>query len=486
MKIGMLIQPILGLVFVTTGHSQTITLENFLALVRQNHPFFEKEALSSEIEMKLQERFLGNEDWVVSSSPFYRFQKPISAIAFTPKSVHSAGVGLVAERAIWKTGGRLSLSWSSDFTKQKTSDIIIPGIVTIPSGPSTFYQHGIFVSYSHPLIQNKGGKLDRLEYELAEYSVKSTDINSLENQETFLLDLGIGYLDWVLLSEQIQIAKERLALAQEQLEQTQKKRAANLVDQVDVIRGEDAIRISKQNIVLLESRWKAKQAELATLARSNKIYAQSPEYNLYLLETLPSIDEVVSSLHERSRALLALNALQEQLTYQREGLEEASFPRLNLNVTAGLQEGDDNVGGSLLLHKPDFLVGLQFSYPLGNRTAHADIEKTDLQIKQLADEVHTVRLDLEAAARNLWIQINDMEKVLALNQEQIESARQKTEEEVKLYNQGRSQLAFVIQSRDNEENSKLIYATNATLYHQLLLQFRALMDELLNEGISES
>jgi outer membrane protein TolC len=482
MKIGILIRLILGLVFVTTSYSQTITLEDFLALVRQNHPFFEKEALSSEIEMKLQERFLGDEDWVVSSSPFYRFQKPISAIAFTPKSIHSVGLGLVAERVIWKTGGRLSLSWSSDFTKQKTSDIVIPGIVTIPSGPSTFYQHGIFASYSHPLIQNKGGKLDRLEYELAEYSVKSTDINSLENQEAFLLGLGIGYLEWVLLSEQIQIAKERLGLAEEQLRQTQKRRAANLVDQVDVIRAEDAIRISKQNIVLLESRWKAKQAELATLARSDQIYSQTPEHNLYLLETLPAIDEVVSSLQKRSRSLLALNTLQEQLTYQREGLEEASFPRLNLNVSAGLQEGDDDVGGSLLLHKPDFLLGLQFSYPLGNRTARADVEKADLQIRQLADEVHTVRLDLEAAARNLLIQINDMEKVLALNQEQIESARQKTEEEVRLYNQGRSQLTFVIQSRDNEENSKLIYAQNAAFYHQLILQYRALMDELLREG----
>jgi hypothetical protein len=37
----------------------------------------------------------------------------------------------------------------------------------------------------------------------------------------------------------------------------------------------------------------------------------------------------------------------------------------------------------------------------------------------------------------------------------------------------------VIQSRDNEENAKLLYADNATLYHTLLLQYRALLDELL-------
>ncbi len=80
---------------------------------------------------------------------------------------------------------------------------------------------------------------------------------------------------------------------------------------------------------------------------------------------------------------------------------------------------------------------------------------------------------------NLLIQIVELEKVLELNQEQIKSAREKTTEEIKLYNQGRSQLTFVIQSRDNEENAKLLYAENASLYHTLLLQYHALLDELL-------
>jgi outer membrane protein TolC len=69
--------------------------------------------------------------------------------------------------------------------------------------------------------------------------------------------------------------------------------------------------------------------------------------------------------------------------------------------------------------------------------------------------------------------------VLKLNQEQIESARQKTEEELKLYNQGRGDLTFVIQSRDNEENAKLTYAQNSIFYHKLILQYHALLDELL-------
>ncbi len=96
----------------------------------------------------------------------------------------------------------------------------------------------------------------------------------------------------------------------------------------------------------------------------------------------------------------------------------------------------------------------------------------------LAD-LRNIALQLEANVRSLLIQITEIEKVLALNREQIDSSKKKTEEEFKLYNQGRGQLTFVIQSSDNEQNARLTYAQNAKLYHELILRYRALVDELL-------
>jgi len=39
-------------------------------------------------------------------------------------------------------------------------------------------------------------------------------------------------------------------------------------------------------------------------------------------------------------------------------------------------------------------------------------------------------------------------------------------------------LTFVIQSRDSEQAAKLTYAVNALTYQKLLLEYRALMDQL--------
>ena len=105
--------------------------------------------------------------------------------------------------------------------------------------------------------------------------------------------------------------------------------------------------------------------------------------------------------------------------------------------------------------------------------------KMTLQVKQIQMQLEEISLDLASAVTNIYIQVEELEKVLTLNQEQIQSAKRKTEEELKLYNQGRGELTFVIQSRDSEQNAKLRYAQNAVTYHKLLIEYRAIMDQLL-------
>ena len=48
-------------------YSQTISLEEFLELVKESYPFFAKEKLSVDIERKQNEHFLGSQDWALIS-----------------------------------------------------------------------------------------------------------------------------------------------------------------------------------------------------------------------------------------------------------------------------------------------------------------------------------------------------------------------------------------------------------------------------------
>ena len=301
----------------------------------------------------------------------------------------------------------------------------------------------------------------------------------LENQETFLGEAATKFLHWTLLTEQVKIVTERLKLSEEELKRTQRKRAANLVDEVDVIRTEDAVRGAAQSKVLVEAQWKALQSELAVFSQKEDLIDNSPEFDLYTLKTLSSLDQSMEQLKQKSRLLKTIQVRVEQLELARRGYEETEKADLSLFAQMNTKNLDEEVAKSLNMDKYDVAVGLQLRVPLKKRTAKSNITKTDLQLQQLKAHRDDVEIALTSALTNIHIQIKEMEKVLQLNQEQIESAEQKTTEELKLYNQGRGSLTFVIQSRDSEERAKLLYAQNAVTYHQLLIQYRALMDELL-------
>lgn len=467
---------------VTAHATEAIQLDELIDTVKSTHPLFSRESRRADIERQLQARAAGGQDWRVFSSATYIYQEPVQTSPFVPKRLHDTGLEVGVERPIWETGGKVSASWSGGYLDQRVPGFTVAPL-SIPADHTQRYRTGAFVSYSQPLWRNLGGLLNRLDYDLAAASVKIVEVQAIENQEVFLLRIAGQYVEWATLLEEARVTRERLTLAEAQLEQTRKKRRANLVDQADVLRAVDAVQTAKQAVYLVESQANAKRAELAVLAQMDNIKERQPGFDLYATTDLPEPAKIRESLRVGSRLIEALTLTAEQVGIQLGGAEEAIHPDLLLNVGFGLREDDDSVGHALGVNKPDAFVGLTFSYPLGNHSAEAEVERHRLLQKQVADRMQEVALQLDSSLQGLLIQLRELQQVLKLNEEQIASATQKTTEEIKLYNQGRGQLTFVIASRDDVQRAKLNYARNAARYQQLLLRYRELTDELLpNRG----
>ncbi len=456
--------------FVSQLHAQIISQESFLELLKKNHPLFEKEALSVDIEREVQNSLLGTRDWQILSSVTLSRETP--SIAFSgPERTDVISVNGGLQKQFWQTGGRLTTSFTSS-----RAEIDIAPVFGFPDG---FYQNEFAITYSHPLLKNRKGFLDRLSHDLKEFDIDFTRIIALENQENFLTESAGKFFDWLFLTEQKKIFTGRLNLSEEELTNVRKKRNANLIDEVDVIRAEDAVLISRQNLMLASSQEKAVQAELAILSRNSNLYNLSPENTLYKVTTLAPLEHETAQLEETSRLLKSLQIRLKQFEFSQRGFEETEKPDLSVVAQLNLKSIDTAFGESMVLDKPDMVVGLQYSLPLGNRAAKSNVQRTDILIKQIAKQREEIGLELESAVTNVYIQLQELQKVLDLNREQIESAKRKTMEELKLYDQGRGQLTFVIQSRDNEQNAKLTYAGNALSYQKLLVRYRSLMDQLL-------
>jgi outer membrane protein TolC len=447
--------------------AKDIGIEEFLSLVSAYHPLFKQEELSADIQRKKSESLLGSQDWSFSLTPSFSHLGKASAGDFQVNAIDSAGLEAGLGRPLWSTGGRLGFSAISNYTDRSGG-----------AAASKRFYHGAGVSYTQPILQNAKGKLDRLAYELSVYSIDGTAVQSEENRENYLTGAAARYLEWAKLTEAAWIAEDRYKLAKEQLDQVKKRFDANLVDRVDVLRAEDAVRIAEQARLQIKSGWDALQAELAVISGSDRLYAAKPAYNLYSVTQLPWVEESLERAKHRSRLIRVLEIQKEQLGRQRAGLEEQNRARLDLGVSAGVFGRDEQFGKSLGIYQPDFSVAVAYSTLFGKREVKRQIEALDLQVKQVENGVKAVEVELEASIRGILIQLREIEGILLLNRAQIQSAQEKTLEEIKLYNQGRGQLTFVIQSRDNEENAKLTYLDNAAFYHTLLFQYRALMDDL--------
>ncbi len=450
---------------------QSVTLTEFLSKLKTEHPLFTKENLASEIFRSRQQSLAGAQDWNFASSIGYFSDEPVISFA-SPEKTSGTSFSGGLEKTFWGTGGRLSTTITTTSLK-----------FALPMGfdaiPSDNYQSEMALTYIHPLMKNRKGFLDRLQYNLMQFDIDATEINALENEENFLTESANKFLNWVFLVEQRNIIDERLNLSRTELERTERKRKANLVEKVDLIRAGDAVRIAEQNMFLSESRLKGLKAELAVLTQQDDYDNTTPLYELYNTETLPLLEEVRANIESDSRIVRMLNIRIQQLNLVRRGFKETAKPNLGLVAQLSKKELNESLSGSFGLEKTDALIALQFSIPLGNKTAKSNISQTDVQISQLQSQIREVVIGLTSIISNLHTQMTEMEKVLRLNVEQINSSREKTDEELKLYNQGRGDLTFVIQSRDNEQNAKLLYAVNALTYHGLFIQYRSLTDQLL-------
>ena len=469
---------------ISAAKGNTITLSAFVEQVRQKHPFFRGEALSKQVEQKRQEGFLGDKDWNLFAKPTYDNRDlPVRGFG-SPDSVEAAQFEVGVERHIWKTGGRFKLAYDYEFLDQtiQGATLSFPGTNLINlAGPDEFFQNSVSVSYIQPILKNRGGNLDRLDYDLQGYTIKQADLQARENQEAFLLSLSTRFLNWVLLTEELKIAQRRRQLAEEELGQTQRKYNANMVEEVDVFRAKDAVIEATQGVKKTESSWEAVRADLAVQSCMPDLSTRNPEFDLYRRESLPDADKATDVLLRESRAIALLQARYEQLERERDGLLDLRKADLDLAVSGSLTDGAADSDNAIGFDKPGATVALAYRYPLRNRAALAGVERATLELLQTNERLADLRLTLESGVRSLLAQIAALNPVLDLSNEQIQTAAHKTQGEVKLYEQGRNQLTFVIQSRDNEARAQLSHARNGAHYHELILQYRALMDELLSQ-----
>lgn len=109
-------------------------------------------------------------------------------------------------------------------------------------------------------------------------------------------------------------------------------------------------------------------------------------------------------------------------------------------LSGGLKDGESDFDNAVDFDKAD--VTVEYRYPLGNNTARADLQRNTLELERVEKQIEDVALSLESEARAMLTQLRELEDVLALNKEQVQTAADKTAAEEELYEAGAQSTQF--------------------------------------------
>ncbi|MBI2571002.1 MAG: TolC family protein [Candidatus Schekmanbacteria bacterium] len=479
---------VVAIVLVTgaTASAATLTMTDLFDHVRSTHPLFSKEARSVEVLAAQKDAYAGAQDWQVAIGPRLSYAEPLSASPFAPDRVYGYDLGASVGRLYWSSGARVSASYSTQYQRQEfggATEIRLPtpsGDVQTVSlvGPADFFSRTLSVAFIQPLLKNAKGVLDRLEFEQQDFQIKARQLQSVETEEAFLAYIGALFVQWKQIEEQQRIMATRVDVARESLELVKKRRAAFLADEVDVLRGEDWVQQARQLVVQADLAANAVRERLAAATIWPELRERSPAFDLYERHAVDSGDAAIDSILEKSRTLAFIRTTGDQLTHRLKALRNELLADLDVAVGAGIGDGDRNYVDSWGMDQPNLYAAISLRYPLGRRTAKAKVRAAEIALAQIQDELADAQSRLRAELADVAIQLRRYQEVLELTTAQLATARSKTVEELKMYQQGRNSLAFVIQSRDGEYATELRYAELMASYQQLYLRYRELSDQL--------
>jgi outer membrane protein TolC len=424
---------------------QAMTQVEFVQSLKNNHPFFNQQALSSQIKHIEMQATRANEDWLLNVSTAYNKDQKDS-------------VSFSANKAFTDNGSRATLShtWID---------------ADIADGKSKFS-----LDYVYPLLRNNGGINDRLELDVSQVVVVQNNLSRSEQEENFILKKLKRFVDLNYAQEQQLIHEHRLSFAKQELVLVRKKFTASVVDKVDVLLQEDAYQKAKQQLLQAQQDLVVLRHEIAiTLGIDfDQITNTKNLYRPYKLNDQYNKKQLLGKARVLKITDLDLKILKRQLA----SFKNESQAQLDLNLGLVSEGENTNYSDALSDQSTSWNIGLGLSYPLGGVKSSSNITKAQIKIKRLIQYKREQNLDLSIAITTLREKIILLSELLKSNQKQIMIAKDRTTEEKAQYANGNGKASFVISAQNNEQNAQLGYAQVATNYQKAVLEYKATLDIL--------
>ncbi|HXK65246.1 MAG TPA: TolC family protein [Spirochaetota bacterium] len=427
-----------------------ISYEQYISVITQKLPQIKNNVLQVEKAYNQVEKAKSVDDTNLIAKGQYARQKMYTTgkSLYEPDYKQSYYGYMGIEQTLASTGTRVSLGLEYNASS-------ITGNLTIP--PQAYsvdeYRPSITATITQPLLKNAFGIIDRYVKNSAAMKLEIQKLQQLQDDQSVLNYYKKLYFNWVLYKQALDIWQESITNARSLVDSVKRKARAGLAENDDVQRAVSS---------LLNYQAQYKQYEIAykSLCDELSLYFDTsitPDIN----DMNSMFDNVVSAEYtevpfEKTRSWLIVKKNMDVMQYTINVADNSTLPQMNLILSASRKNYSDRQREALSkLPDTDYSVGVEFSYPLGNHDADAQLKDYELSLKELEHNLLITQNSYYKSLRTIMQYLNGYKELIATHNKNLQALISQRQTERKKYEQARLDLQYLINTENSVAMEKL-------------------------------
>ncbi|QXE91945.1 TolC family protein [Geomonas subterranea] len=275
------------------------------------------------------------------------------------------------------------------------------------SNSAKYYSNAIDLSLAQPLLKGFGQENTELAINVSRFT-KGETMNVFRTRlSDTVARVRNDYFQLYNLLEVLEVRRTSLALAKRILQDDQGRVKAGVLPAYELLNSEFQVATREKQVIDAEravrDQMDVLRVELQLPQDAEIVLADQPYRGNFNILEQQALNDALENRTELAtqRDVIKINDLQQRVA------KNQTLPDLTLNASVGTGGFDRRFLGGLektaTIDEPSWGVGLQFSYPLGNRSAENDYIRKKLALEQAQTQLQnlesTVVRDVKAALR---------------------------------------------------------------------------------------
>lgn len=373
------------------------------------------------------------------------------------------------------TGTEASVGFRNERIKYSDS-LAINNVPVFP--PQALYEPIIAFTVSQPILKNAAGFLDRRTVRSAELGSLAIDLATQREIETLVYGALADYWNLVLIRRHVVSMQKSVNFAQQFLKTTLEEFKLGTAEETDVLAAKANVLVRKDELLATKEYERAWHESLRVkLGLGPNIYIKNKEKIPPFMKLIESETQKIDYALNNRKDYFASKRELELRNVQLAMAKNERWPSMDLYSSLELNEVDTSYSRALgSAGSPNWIVGMNFSVPLENRTARANKRKADLQRARALVALKDLENRIANSVVRNYQEVIARKKIVTQSQTALNLQIKKLRQEMKKYSLGRSSSYVIVQYQDDA-----VKAERANLEGWLAYKTAAL-DLLLAEG----